>query len=52
MLLNNLYGRAAAPAAYVINTYNPRPYEITEEIPTRLIVNFLIPFTVFTMKFG
>ena len=43
---------AAAAAAYGTIIYNPRPYKITVENPTRSFVNFLIPFTVFTMKFG
>jgi hypothetical protein len=52
MLLNNVNGKAAAAAAYGINIYNPRPYKIAVEIPTRLGLNFLSVFTVFPMKFG
>ena len=52
LLINNVNGKAAAAAAYGINIYNPRPYKIAVEIPTRLGLNFLSVFTVFPMKFG
>ena len=50
--MNNQSRNAAAPAAYGFNIYNPRPYKIAVEIPTRLGLNFLSVFTVFPMKFG